>query len=142
MIFLVPLAVFGLSFCRVEVYNNSEIQKGFINSYISQKVFEILTETGWVVNCKKGKSIKVIINKVTYEGSSISNNRFNGYIFSIEFTIKLPGREFHYDLSRYVSLSNPAEGTLPIRGALIDLMDSYQLIIEKDLLIYEKSLKH
>ncbi|HIC08549.1 MAG TPA: hypothetical protein EYO62_00630 [Aquificales bacterium] len=141
MIFLFPLAVFGLSFCRVEVYNNSDIQKGFIDSYLSQKVFEILTETGWVNDCKTGKTIRVIVEKVTFKGSSISNNRFSGYTFRIEFTIELPKKKFHYTLSRYVALPNPSEGTLPIRGAFIDVLESYQINIKRDLLQYEKQLK-
>ncbi len=141
MIFLFPLAVFGLSFCRVEVYDDSNIQKGFIDSYLSQKVFEILIETGWVNDCKSGKTIRVVVNRVDYWGSSISNNRFSGYTFRIEFTIELPKKKLHYTLSRYVALPNPSEGTLPIRGALIDLMESYQLNIKRDLLQYEKQLR-
>ena len=140
MIFFLPLAVFGLEFCRVEVENNFPLQKGFINAYLSQKVFETLIETGWVQDCKSGKPIRVVVNNVSFEGSTISNNRFSGYTFRISFTIKLPKGELHYNLSRYVALPDPSRGTLPIRSALVDLLDSYQIRIKKDLLNYKRQL--
>lgn len=139
MIFLLlPLLGVSLEICRVEVKNNFSIQRGFIDAYLSQKVFEILTETGWVPNCKNGTTVEVIVNSVSYKGTTISQNRYGGYTFTISFTIKLPDRNFNYTLSRYISLSNPSEGTLPIRSALTDLLESYQITIKKDLLNYLK----
>lgn len=137
MIFLLlPLLVGAIPLCRVEVKNNFPLQRGFIDAYLSQKVFEILTETGWVPNCKNGTTVEVVVNSVSYRGATISQNRFGGYTFTIEFTVKLPDREYRYTLTRYVDLPNPSEGTLPIRSALIDLLDSYQIMIKKDLLNY------
>ena len=140
MIFFLPLAVFGLEFCRIDVENQSTLQKGFVDSYLSQKLFETFIETGWVQNCDRGKPIKVVVNDISFEGRTISNNRFSGYTFRISFTIMLPERELHYSLSRYVALPDPSMGTLPIRSALVDLLESYQIRIKKDLLNYEREL--
>ena len=133
-----PLLGNALSFCRVEVENPFSLERGFINSYLTRKVFDTLIETGFVQNCTTGKTVEVVVKEVSYRGSTISQNRFSGYTFYIDFSIILPGRTFNYHLSRYVALPDPSKGTLPIRGVLIDLLDSYQLAIKRDLLNYLK----
>ena len=136
--FLSTFAVFSQTFCRVEVENENPIERSFIDWYLTQKVEEILLETGWVRDCKTGKTVKVIVKNVEYRGSSISGNRFSGYTFSIDFDIKLPKKVYSYSLSKYVSLPDPSLGTIPIRYALKDVMELYQIRIKRDLLEYRK----
>ena len=99
-----------------------------------------MVESGWVQNCSDYLPVEVIVNDVSFKGSTISNNRFSGYTFTIRFTVKLPGREFHYTLSRYVALPDPSRGTLAIRSALVDMLDTYQIWIKRDILNYGKVL--
>ena len=134
----IPLLGNALSFCRVEVENPFPLERGFINSYLTQRVFDTLIETGFVQNCTTGKTVRVVVKNLSYTGATISQNRFSGYTFSIDFSILLPGRSLNYHLSRYVALPDPSRGTLPIRGVFIDLLDSYQLAIKRDLLNYIK----
>jgi len=122
-------------YCNVEVKNNSSLEEGFITYYLARKISEILTEVGWRKDCNKGGNVKVIVNKVVYEGSSIGANRFGGYNFEIDFSLELPnGKNFDYNLSKFVSLPNPSLGTLKIRSALMDLLDTYQIRIKRDLI--------
>jgi hypothetical protein len=122
-------------YCSVEIKNKFPLEEGFITFYLGRKISEILTEVGWRKNCQKGKNVEVVVNEVDYEGTSIGNNRFSGYTFRIAFSLKLPdGRKFNYNFSKFVSLPNPSLGTLKIRSALIDLLDTYQLRIKKDLI--------
>jgi len=141
IVLIFPLLGNALSFCRVEVQNPYSLERGFITDYLTRKVFDTLIETGWVRNCTSGKTVKVVVKEVSYRGSTISENRFSGYTFSIAFSIIVPGRTFDYRLSRYVALPDPSRGTLPIRGVLVDLLDSYQLRIKRDLLLYLKWIK-
>jgi len=138
MIFFLSTSLFSQTFCRVEVENENPTERGFIDYYLAQKVEEILLETGWVKDCKTGKTIEVIVKRVDYRGSSISGNRFSGYTFYIEFDLKLPQKTYTYSFSKYVSLPDPSLGTLPVRYALEDVMELYQLRIKRDLLQYKK----
>jgi len=122
-------------YCAVEVKNNYPLEEGFITFYLTRKISEILTEVGWRKDCSRGKDVIVSVNSVDYEGASIGDNRFSGYTFRIDFSIKLPnGKELDYSFSKFVSLSNPSLGTLKIRSALVDLLDTYQIKIKRDLL--------
>jgi hypothetical protein len=81
----------------------------------------------------------VKVKDVSFEGSSISGNRFSGYTFRISFDLVLPKKTYSYSLSRYVALPDPSLGTLKIRSALVDIFDTYQLKIKKDLLYYKRN---
>ncbi|RTZ58521.1 MAG: hypothetical protein DSZ31_05705 [Gammaproteobacteria bacterium] len=132
---------FSQPFCGVEVENPFPLQRGFISSYLNQKVFETLIETGFVQDCKKGKPVLVRVKRVDFKGSSISGNRFSGYTFYLSFDIVLPKETLSYSLSKYVSLPDPSLGTLPIRSAMVDLLETYQMRIKKDLLEYKEKFK-
>lgn len=129
---------FSQTFCGVQVENEQPIERGFISSYLAQKVQELLLETGWVRDCKKGKPVKVIVKSAQYKGASISGNRFSGYTFKLSFEVLLPKRSYSYSVSKYISLPDPSLGTLKVRYALEDIMDLYELKIKRDLLQYTK----
>jgi len=130
-----------LYYCSVEVENPFPLQHGFITYFLTRKVSDILLQTGWVQNCEKGQTVRVVVKSVSYEGASISGNRFGGYRFKIAFSVILPHRTLNYSFSRYVSLSDPSLGTYPIRSALADIFDTYQLKIKRDLIFYESTLE-
>ncbi len=136
-----PAVAKGFYFCTVEVENPFPLQHGFINYYLTQKVEETLLQTGWVQDCKRGKTVRVRVKKLSFEGASISNNRYSGYNFSITFAVELPGKSFNYSLGRYVPLPDPALGDYAVREVFADLMDSYQIRIKRDLLYYMKGVE-
>jgi len=144
MIFLLPLLVMGeeLTFCRVEVKNEFPIERGFITEYLHRKVFDTLIETGWKKDCSKPITVVVKVKDVSFEGSSISGNRFSGYTLRISFDVELPKKTYSYSLSRYVALPDPSLGTLKIRSALVDLLDTYQIKIKRDLLYYQREVEN
>ncbi len=124
------------AYCGVEVQNDHPIERGFISSQLSGEINRIFLETGWKYDCERGKPVKVLVKEVSYEGSSISGNRFSGYTFRISFDLILPERRLSYNLSKYVALPDPSLGTLPVRSAFMDLISSYSLRIKTDLLDY------
>jgi len=130
-----------LYFCSVEVENPFPVQHGFVSYYLAQKVEESLLQTGWVQDCKKGKVVKVRVKNLSYEGASVSGNRFSGYKFSVSFEVKLPEKTLSYSVSRFVSLPDPSLGDYAARRAFADLMDSYQIRIKKDLLRYAREVE-
>ncbi len=131
-----------LFYCSVEVENRSPLQKGFVTYYLARTIDDLLAESGWVKDCSKGKTVEVVVKELDYEGSSISENRFGGYTFSITFEVKLPHKTYTYSFSKYVSLDEPYLGTYPIREALADLLDTYGLEIKRDLLEYEREFSN
>jgi hypothetical protein len=132
---------FAQTFCGVEVKNPFPLQRGFISSYLNQKVYETLLETGFVQDCQRGKPVVVRVKRVDFKGSSISGNRFSGYTLYISFDVVLPKETLSYSLSKYVSLPDPSLGTYRVRDALVDLLETYQLRIKKDLLDYKERFK-
>jgi hypothetical protein len=137
---LSPLWARTFYYCGVQIKNDFPIENGFVSSYLLQKMSDILTETGWKYDCTKGKPIKVVVKNLSLQGSSISANYFSGYTLSISFDIDLPKKTLSYSFSRYFSLPDPYLGTLKVRNALVDLLDTYSLKIKRDLLSYEEEI--
>ncbi len=139
-LYISPLWAKTFYYCGVKIENNFPIENGFVSSYLLQKISDILTETGWKYDCTKGKPVWVVVKKLSIKGSSISANYFSGYTLSISFDIELGNKSLSYSFSRYFSLPDPYLGTLKVRNALVDLLDSYSLKIKRDLLSYEEEI--
>ncbi|NPB05404.1 MAG: hypothetical protein GXO08_03385 [Aquificae bacterium] len=129
----------GPPFCGIEVKNDNPVERGFVTTYLSGEITRLFLETGWVYDCERGKPIEVVVNSVDYRGSAITENRFGGYTFSLDFEIRLPERTLRYHLSKFVALPDPSRGTLAFRSALVDLFETYSLRIKTDLLDYARS---
>jgi len=125
-------------FCNIQVENPFPLERGFINFYLTSVVEQILLETGWIQNCKKGKPVKVTVTNLTFQGSSISGNRFSGYQLNISLNLQVEDFNKSYTYSKFVALPDPSLGTLTIRRALPDLFETYSLKIKVDLLNYMK----
>ena len=134
----IPLSAKNLYFCTVNVENPFPTERGFVTSYLSSAVESILLETGWIQDCKKGKTAKVKVVNLSFEGSAISGNRFSGYNFSITINLNVDKFNKSYTFSRFVALPDPSLGTLKIRSVFADIFETSSLRIKKDLLEFKK----
>jgi len=142
LLITLPLNAREFYFCSIKVDNPFPLERGFITSYLTSAVERILLETGWVQNCKKGPTVRIKVENLSFKGSSISGNRFSGYTLKMDINIKIGEFNKNYHFSKYIALPDPSLGTLRVRSTLADIFETSSIRIKFDLLNFLRKKNH